>query len=208
MPLSIVLRNINKGYVVHKDLQKVNHLLYLDDIKLYAKSRPELESLLHSVEIFSTDICMAFGFEKCKTLSMARGKFIDGLDISLLTGQIKHLDVGESYRYLGILEAEVVYHDTMKKHIVAKYKRRVRKMLSSYLNSGNAIVAINSLAVPILRYSAGLVEWTQADFYKLDVTTRKLLSLYRAFNINSDVDRLYVHRSLGGRGLLSIADTV
>ena len=56
MPLSIVLRNINKGYAVHKDLQKVNHLLYLDDIKLYAKSRPELESLLHSVEIFSTDI--------------------------------------------------------------------------------------------------------------------------------------------------------
>jgi len=34
------------------------------------------------------------------------------------------------------------------------------------------------------------------------------LSLHRAFNINSDVDRLYVHRSLGGRGLLSIADTV
>jgi len=29
MPLSIVLRNINKGYVVHKDLQKVNHMLYL-----------------------------------------------------------------------------------------------------------------------------------------------------------------------------------
>jgi len=208
MPLSIVLRNINKGYVVHKDLQKVNHLLYLDDIKLYAKSRPELESLLHSVEIFSTDICMAFGFEKCKTLSVARGKFVDGLDISLLTGQIKHLDVGESYRYLGILEAEVVYHDTMKKHIVAKYKRRVRKILSSYLNSGNAIVAINSCAVPILRYSAGLVDWTQAELYKLDVTTRKLFSLHKAFNINSDVDRLYVHRLLGGRGLLSIADTV
>jgi len=103
---------------------------------------------------------MAFGFEKCKTLSVARGKFVDGLDISLLTGQIKHLDFGESYRYLGILEAEVVYHDTMKKHIVAECKRKVRKILSSYLNSGNAIVAINSLAVPILRYSAGLVEWT------------------------------------------------
>jgi len=69
-------------------------------------------------------------------------------------------------------------------------------------------VAINSFAVPILRYSASLVEWTQAELYKLDVTTRKLLSLHRAFNINSDVDRLYVHRSLGGRGLLSIADTV
>jgi len=108
---------------------------------------------------------------------MARGKFVDGLDISLLTGQIKHLYVGESYRYLRILEVEVVYHDTMKKHIVAEYKRRVHKMLSSYLNSDNAIVAINSFAVSILRYSAGLVEWTQADLYKLDVTTRSFVPL-------------------------------
>jgi len=62
MPLSIVLQSINKGYVVHKDLQKVNHLLYLDDIKLYAKSRPKLESLLHSVEIFSNEIRIVFRF--------------------------------------------------------------------------------------------------------------------------------------------------
>ena len=94
-----------------------------------------------------------------------------------------------------------MHHDTMKKHIVAEHKRRVCKILSSYLNSGNAIMAINSCAVPILRYSAGLVEWTQAELCKLDVTTRKLLSLHKAFNINSDVDRLYVPRSLGGRGL-------
>jgi len=37
---------------------------------------------------------------------------------------------------------------------------------------------------------------------------QEALSLYRAFNINSDVDRLYVQRSLGSRGLLSIVDTV
>ena len=106
----------------------------------------------------------------------------------MLSGQIQHLDAGESYCYLGILEAEVVYYDTMKKHIVAEYKRRIRKILSSHLNGCNAIVAINSCAVPILQHSAGLVEWTQADLYKLDVTTRKLMSLHLAFNMNSDVD--------------------
>ena len=188
---------------MHKDLQKANHLLQLDDIKLYAKSRPELESLLG---IFSTDIC---GFEKCKTLSVARGKFVEGLDISLLTSQIQHLDAGEElYRYLGILAAEFVYHDTMQKHITAEYKRRVCKILSSHLNSHNAITAINSRAVPILQYSAGLVDWTQAELCKLDVTTQKLMSLHQAFNMNSDVDRLYVHRSHGGRGLLSVANIV
>jgi len=41
--------------------------------------------------------------------------------------------------------------------------------------------------------------------YKL---TRKLLTLHRAFNRNSDIDRLYVHRTLGGRGLLSVFDTI
>jgi len=44
--------------------------------------------------------------------------------------------------------------------------------------------------------------------YKLDVQTRKLLTLHRAFNRNSDIDRLYVHRTLGGRGLLSVSDAI
>ena len=68
--------------------------------------------------------------------------------------------------------------------------------------------AINSCAVPLLRYSAGLVQWTQAELYKVDVTTRKLMSLHHAFNMNSDVDRLYVRRSRGGRGLMSVADFI
>ena len=38
--------------------------------------------------------------------------------------------------------------------------------------------------------------------------TRKLLSLYHTFSVNSDVDRLYVPRPMGGRGFLSVADVV
>ena len=180
----------------------------MDDIKLYARSHSELESLLHSVEIFGSDICMSFGFEKCRTLSVARGKIVDGLDISLLTGQIQHLYIGDNYHYLGILEADVIYHDKMKTHLIVEYKRRVRKILSSHLHSRNVITAIISCAVPLLHYSAGLVQWSEVERYKLDVTTRKLMSLHHAFNVNSDVDRLYVQRSHGGRGLLSLADTI
>ena len=50
-----------------KSAAKISHLLYMDDLKLYGKSSNELESLLNTVRIFSTDISMEFGLEKCAT---------------------------------------------------------------------------------------------------------------------------------------------
>ena len=58
-----------------------------------------------------------------------------------------------------------------------------------------------------MQYSAGLVNWTKEELYKLDVGTRKLMCLHHIFSTNSsDNDRLYVPRSQGGRGLCSVAD--
>ena len=46
----------------------------MDDLKLYGKSSNELESLLNKVWIFSTDISIEFGLEKCATLTIHKGK--------------------------------------------------------------------------------------------------------------------------------------
>ena len=208
LPLSIILRDTNKGYTVNRSLPKVNHLLYLDDVKLYARSHAELESLINTVEIFSTDICMTFGFDKCRTMSILRGKMSAGPDTVLPIGCIHHLNFEETYKYLGVLEADGVKHDVMKTQLTTTYKHQICKILRSHLNSKNVIQAIYSYAVPLVRYSAGLVKWTQVEMYKLDVQTRKLLILHCAFNRNGDIDRLYVHRALGGRGLLSVSDTI
>ena len=40
----------------------------------------------------------------------------------------------------------------------------------------------------------------------MDRKTRKLLTIYRSLDPQADVDRLYVKRSKGGRGLISIED--
>ena len=126
----------------------------------------------------------------------------------LLTGSICHLDLDETYKCLGVLEADGVKHDVMKTQLTTVYKQQVCKILHSHLNIKNVILAIYSYALPLVRYSAGLIKWTQADMYKLDVQTRKLLTLHQAFNRNSDIDKLYVHRALGGRGLLSVSDAI
>ena len=81
----------------------------------------------------------------------------------------------------------------------------MRKVLKSKLNGGNTIRAINSWAVPVIRYTAGIVEWTQAELNDLDRKTRKLMTANHA---QSDVDRLYLPRQTGGRGLLQVKQTV
>ena len=44
--------------------------MYMDDIKLFAKNEKELEPLIHTVRIYSQDIGMEFGIEKCALLVM------------------------------------------------------------------------------------------------------------------------------------------
>ena len=74
---------------------------------------------------------------------------------------------------------------------LSEYNKRVRKILKLKLNGGNIIKAINSWAVPVVRYTAGIIDWTQAELDDLDRKTRKLMSAYHALHPLSDVDRLY-----------------
>ena len=79
--------------------------------------------------------------------------------------------------YLGVLEADDIMHDEVKRSMKKEYIRRVKKTLSSKLNAGNIIKAINSWAVSLLRYSGGIVNWTKSELAELDRRTRKLLTI-------------------------------
>ena len=58
--------------------------MYMDDIKLFAKNEKELETLIHAVRIYSQDIGMEFGIEKCAMLVMKSGKWhmTEGMELS------------------------------------------------------------------------------------------------------------------------------
>ena len=44
--------------------EKINLLMYMDDIKLFAKNEKELETLFQAGRIYRQDIWMEFGIEK------------------------------------------------------------------------------------------------------------------------------------------------
>ena len=208
IPLSILLRKEHAGYELEKGGEKINHRLYMDDIKLYAKSEREMSDLVYTTSNFSKDIQMEFGLEKCAVLKLKRGKKVSSNGITLPNNS-RFEDLGEGgYKYLGILESDKILHHQMKDKTRSEYLRRVKKVLKSGLDGNSIIQAINTWAVPVLRYGAGIVDWPVADLRDLDRKTRKLLTLHRAHHPQGDVDRLYVSRKKGGRGLMSIEEVV
>ena len=59
-----------------------------------------------------------------------------------------------------------------------------------------------------MRYGAGVLEQRFDEIKKLDWKTRKLLTMHKGLPAKSDVDRLYVSRKEGGRGLVSCESTI
>ena len=158
LPLSSVQNESAEGYQFSKKEGKITHLLFMDDLKLYGRNEKEINSLVHTVRVYSSDIGMDFGIEKCAMMVMKRGKLDKSEGIRLPGGRIIRSigDDVEGYKYFGMLEADDIMYYEVKRSMKKEYIRRGKKTLSSKLNAGNVIKAINSWAVSLLRYSGGL----------------------------------------------------
>ncbi|KAI5748311.1 hypothetical protein M8J77_024164 [Diaphorina citri] len=204
-PLSSIISDSKTGYTCNNETHKISHLLYVDDLKLIAKDDEELQIQLETVKQFSDDIHMEFGLEKCAKATFQKGKLISSQNIKIdEVTTIKALEQHDVYKYLGIDEHDGVQHKKMKTKLRKEYYRRIRCVLKTELNGKNKMSAITALAVPVIQYSFGVIKWTQAEIRKMDRQTRKLLTMYGALHPRADVDRLYIPRKEGGRGLLGI----
>ena len=122
--------------------------------------------------------------------------------------KIKTLAENETYKYLGILDADTIKQVEMKNKIQKEYLRRTRKLLEKKNSCRNLFKGINTWAVPLVRYSGLFLKWTRDELRQMDKRTSKLMTMHKALHPRDDVDRLYVPRKEGGRGLASIEDSV
>ena len=106
------------------------------------------------------------------------------------------------------MEADTIKQVQMKDTIQKEYIRKTRKLLETKLSSRNLIKGINTSAVPQVRYSGLFLKRTREELKQMEQRTRKLMTMHKALHPRDDVDRLYVSRKEGGRGLASIEDTV
>ena len=122
--------------------------------------------------------------------------------------KIRTLGENETYKYLGILEADTIKRVEMKDKIRKEYLRRTRKLPETKLSRRNLMKGINTWTVPLVRYSGPFLKRSRDELKQMDQRTRKLMTMHKALHPRDDVDRLYVSRKEGGRGLASIGDSI
>ena len=106
--------------------------------------------------------------------------------------KLDRLEEKETYKYLGILEANIIKQGKMKEKIKKEYLKRTRKLLETKLCSRNIIKGINISAVLLVRYSGPFLKWTREELKQMDQRTRK--TMHKALHPRDYVDRVYVSR--------------
>ena len=77
-------------------------------------------------------------------------------------------------------------------------------IMRSELNARNRIDAINSLAVTVVTYSFTIINWSLTEIKKVDTKICKLLTMHQMHYPKSDVNRLYLTRKEGDRGIVQL----
>ena len=154
---------------------------------------------------FSNDIGMDFGLDKCAKCTLKKGKKATTENFELENGSsITDLSEDSSYKYLGIEENAGIEHKAMRDKVTNQYFKRVKAICKTELTPKNKIQAINQLAIPVITYGFGIIDWPQFQINQIDVRTRKLLTIHKVTYKTSCLDRLYLPRSEGGLGLTEV----
>ena len=148
---------------------------------------------------------MTFDEDKCAYQQIEKGKLINNTkELQINDLKIKPILEGDSYKYLGIDENISYVGLVNKTRVTKEYYTRVKRIWNSELSSVNKVIAHNSFAVPVLTTTVGILNWTIDETKEIDIKTRKQLTMSRNFHPNGDIDKLYLSRGQGGRGIKMI----
>ena len=114
VPLPLIFRKLNASCEWGKKENKLNHLLFMDNLKLFSKSEEQMDKLVRTVHVFGTDIGMEFGMKKCGIFTMKRGKVVRCGEIKLPNCEVMKEVEKEGYAYLGIVELDKIRENEMK----------------------------------------------------------------------------------------------
>ena len=87
VPLTWLLRRAKFGCEWGNKRFKLNHLLFMDDLNFFAKSKKQIDSLVQTVYIFSEDIGMQFGIRSVEYLSWREKKLLEQIILDCQMGK-------------------------------------------------------------------------------------------------------------------------
>jgi hypothetical protein len=154
----------------------ISHRSYMDDLKLYARSPDQLQSMSTLVKSFSDTICMEFGFDKCEVIHAKKGKVQDPENGPEIMGDtiIQDLGVEDNYKYLGLQQLLGIADTTARKLVEKKVMYRIEKFVS--LSSMQETRSLQlTPAIPVAAYTFGVVKWPDTALQAFDRKIRTTL---------------------------------
>ena len=179
--------------------------MFVDDLKVYAEGKIDLDVAIEVVEGVSRALGMELGLRKCAVAHMVQGTEVKRGGKGLKSGEeIRELEEGGTYRYLGTQQRFGADLNRTKQGVMKEYIGRTRRVWESGLNMGMKTEVQNSWATATMRYSLGTIGWCRSDAREMDRATRKIMRQNKAHQYVASVARLYQPRATGGRGLVSL----
>ena len=204
-PLSHAMETECVGYSC-KFCPAIIHTLFMDDLKVYSKSRSEIEQALRVVERVSGAVWMKMGLSKCTVAEFYGAKTISAEDYEVPSagGVIQALQEDQLYKYLGIRQRLRPDPTLIKDCLKRTFTARLLKIWKSNLSAKNKAQATNSWAVSIFRYFFRVLLWTQAELKRLDYVVRRHMRYSKSHQACAAPERVNLPQKCGGRGIQGI----
>ena len=123
--LTQILRKVKSGYTL-KNGEKLNNLLFMYDLKIFAKNECEVNGLTSTIQILRNGIGMEFGIQNCGVLVLKRGKIVSSEGEEMPDGERIKKVLKNGYKYLCILEYNKIKESKMKENSQREYLRKTK----------------------------------------------------------------------------------
>ena len=202
-----ILLQCSKGYRMGEPGNRVikqTHSLFVDDLKVYQESHEALEIVNEIIVQASHDT----GVSKCTEIIFKNGKIARGDGLQVLEERMKTTDPdeNETYKFLGIEQADGIRMKTIFKRVKEEVLKRMKIIINTQLNDANLIKAINMKVIPVAVYVMSICKFSVGELKELDEIIKKQLRGKNMLGRQASYERLYLKREKGGRGLKSLRD--
>lgn len=173
------------------------------DLKLYAGSVTNIKYLMGIAEIFSKDICMNFGLEKCRTQIEIRGAHVTTGKVVKwwkLWNKMKYINTWACSKTIRIPNL-LIKKTRVQKHIAKQYITLFKRNLASKIQLKPQT---NTYAMPILSKTFNLIKRSKTETDEIERSTKTMLTRFRAHRPKSAIERKTIFRRKGGRRLVNL----
>ena len=179
------------------------HSLFISDLKVHQESHKILRDVNEVIVQASHDTGACYGVSEFAEIVFEREKMVREVGLEILEEIMKTLDQdkNETYKFLGIEQADEIKTMKVFERVKGEVNKRVKMLANTELNDMNLECAINTKMIPVAAYPMNVYKLTDGELKEMDQVIKHDLRSKNMLGKQSSNERLYLIREDGGRGI-------